>query len=319
MELLLQRGYKNRMRIYAIMVFICCSIRVQAQFEPMFTQYMFNETFINPAYVGSHENPAATLLYRNQWVGINGAPVTQTFTFHAPVADRRLGLGISAMNENIGVTHQLTAKVNAAYRLLFPNSALSFGLQGEFTNQEIKYTELNTITPGDNQFLSDQERHFRPNAGFGMYYYNDKFYAGISVPRVLENILDPSGKEHDSRTNKGFQYWHYYFATGVVLELNEDLKMKPSLMMKAVQNAPVEMDIDANFMIKDFLWLGCGFRTGDALSAMIGFQLTKQMRFGYSYDFTVSKLQRYNSGSHEFTLSYEFRTDKNKVISTRYF
>ena len=208
-----------------------------AQYEPMFTQYMFNETFINPAYAGSHENMATALLYRNQWTGIDGAPKTQTFNIHGAAGDKKkVGLGLSMMNENIGVTHQFAVYADFAYRILMPNSTLSFGLQGGFVNNEEKYTDVHTITPGDNQFLADVKKYFLPNFGFGMYYYKERFYAGLSIPRLLENKIDPSKPDEVARNFGNLQRWHYYLATGYVLDLNESLKFKPSVMIKAVQN-----------------------------------------------------------------------------------
>ena len=290
-----------------------------AQVEPMFTQYMFNETFINPAYVGSHENLAAALLYRNQWVGIDGSPKTQTFSIHGPVHKNKIGLGLSVMNESIGVTHQLAVYADFAYRIVMPTSTLAFGVQGGFVNDEEKFTDVKTITQGDNQFSSDEKEYFLPNAGFGIYYYKERFYAGFSIPRLLENKIDPSDPSGVARNFGSLQRWHYYLASGYVFDLNEGLKFKPSIMIKAVQNAPLELDGNVNFLIHDFLWLGAAYRTGDAVAGLIGLQVTKQLRFGYSYDYTLTNLQKFNSGSHEFTLSYDFASVKNKIISIRYF
>lgn len=295
------------------------SMHAKAQYEPMFTQYMFNESFINPAYVGSHENISATLLYRNQWVGMEGAPKTQTFSIHAPVKQRKLGVGLSVINENIGVTHQLAVYGNFAYRILMPNSTLAFGLQGGFVNDEEKFTDVRTIATGDNQFANDAKKYFLPNAGFGIYYYTDKYYAGFSIPRMLENKIDPSQPNTTASNFATMQQWHYYLSTGYVFDVKEGLKIKPSIMLKAVQNAPLELDANINFLFREFLWLGAAYRTGDAASFMAGFQVTKQLRLGYSYDYTVTDLQKFNSGSHEITISYDFSFDKNQVISPRYF
>ncbi len=319
MKHILRLLMKKRIQLL-IVIAVCTSCRVQAQYEPMFTQYMFNETFINPAYAGSHENIAAGLLYRNQWVGIKGAPITQTFSIHAPACRRQLGIGFSVMNESIGVTHQLAVYGDFAYRMLFNQSVLSFGLQAGFVNDEEKFSQVFTIQQGDNQFASDVRKLFLPNAGFGVYYYyKEKFYAGLSIPRLFENRIDPAPSDVVVKNVGNLKFWHYYFATGYVFDLNEAVKFKPSIMVKAVQNAPVELDANANFLINKFLWLGGSYRTGDAVSALLGFQITKQLRVGYSYDYTLTKLQKFNSGSHEITINYDFSFDRNKIISTRYF
>jgi type IX secretion system PorP/SprF family membrane protein len=281
---------------------------------------MFNETFINPAYAGSHEGIASSLLYRNQWMGLNGAPKTQTLSIHTPVCKRELGVGLSVMNESIGITHQLSVYGNFAYRMLFPHSVLSFGLQAGFVNDEEKFSSVYTITQGDNQFATDVRKLFLPNAGFGVYYYyKDKFYAGLSIPRLFENKINPTESDIVVKNVGNVTYWHYYFATGYVMDVNDELKFKPSIMVKAVQHAPVEMDMDANFLFHNFLWIGGSYRTGDAVAALVGFQISKQLRLGYSYDYTLTNLQKFNSGSHEITISYDFSLDKNRIISTRYF
>jgi type IX secretion system PorP/SprF family membrane protein len=311
---------KKRLYLVVTMVSVFASFSAHAQYESMFTQYMFNEMYINPAYVGSHECIAANLLYRNQWVGIEGAPKTQTFSIHGPVSNGKLGMGLSVINDNIGVSHQLAVNANVAYRIRFSqNSVLAFGMQGGFVNDEEKYTSIHTITQGDNQFAADARAFFLPNAGVGIYYSEQRFYAGLSIPRLFENKIVPTQNDFSVTNKSNIKYWHYFLTTGYVFDLNDQLKFKPSCMIRAVQNAPVELDMDANFLLNNFLWIGGSYRTGDAISAMVGFQLTKQLRCGYSYDYTFTPLQKFNSGSHEITLGYNFSFDRNKIISTRYF
>ncbi len=311
----------KRIRLFLpALILVLVSLSASAQHEPMFTQYMFNETFINPAYAGSHEGPAITGLYRDQWVGIPGSPKTQTVSFHSPVMKKKLGLGLSMMNESIGVSDQFMLNVDFAYRILMPNSVLSFGAKGGFVNDQENLTKVETTVGGDNQFSADIKKYFMPNAGFGIYYYyKKKFYAGFSIPRLLENKIDPS-QSHSVDVNVGNpQIWHYYFATGYVCQMAQNVKFKPSIMVKAVANAPVEIDGNVNFLFNEFLWLGAAYRTGDAVAAMIGFQISKQLRVSYSYDYSISNLQRYNSGSHEISFGYDFNSLKHRVVSPRYF
>jgi type IX secretion system PorP/SprF family membrane protein len=295
------------------------SFAVKAQIEPVFTQYMYNETFINPAYVGSHDDISATLLYRKQWVGIDGAPETQTFSIHAPIDDRRLGVGFSVINETIGVSHEQGFYGSFAYRILYPHSALAFGVTGGFVNDEELYTQLQIITQGDHQFTNDVTKMFMPNAGFGMYYYSDRFYAGLSIPRLLENNIVPSEVGYVVTNMGDLKIWHYYLTSGYVLDLNDELKLEPTIMAQVVENAPVQLDVDANLLFSEFLWVGAGYRTGDAVSALIGLQLSKQLRIGFSYDYTLTDLQKYNTGTYEFTLRYDVNYHKNSINSTRYF
>ena len=309
---------KNSLALLVVF-FVFTSTEVKAQTDPLFTQYMFNETFINPAYVGSHESISATLLYRNQWVGIDGAPKTQTFSLHAPVERRKVGLGLSVMNEEIGVSHQFSAYGQFSFRILYPHSALSFGIAGGFLNDQEKFTEVRTINQGDPQFAVDVVKKFLPNASFGIYYYSSKFYVGLSIPRLIENKILISSANSLVKNTVNYSSWHYYLASGYVFDINDELKFKPSFLLKIVQNAPIELDLNANIIMHDFLWFGLGYRTGDAVNAFIGFQFSKQLLFGYSYDYSLSELQKYNSGSHEFTLRYKFNNNKKLVISTRYF
>lgn len=319
MDCKVRTGQKAFVWFVSFVVSVFLSISGKAQIEPQFTQYMFNETFINPSYVGSHESISATLLYRNQWVGIEGAPITQTFSIHAPLKNRHVGVGVSVMNEEIGISHQLSFYGYFAYRILYPNAALSFGLGGGFSNQEERYSEVTTIVQGDQQFMSDVNKKFLPNSSFGIYYYNKKFYAGLSIPRLMENKIIISSVNSIVENKVNYKLWHYNLASGYVFDINEDLKFKPSVLIKVVQNAPVEFDLNTNFIIHDFLWLGAGYRTGDAVAALFGMQITKQLLLGYSYDYTLSALKKYNSGTHELSLRYNFRNNKKLVISTRYF
>jgi type IX secretion system PorP/SprF family membrane protein len=317
---------KNSSRTYRLLlalpaiVLLFATFNSFAQHEPMFTQYMFNETFINPAYSGSHEGPAIGGLYRNQWVGIEGSPKTETFTFHSPLRKRRIGLGLSIMNESIGVSNQFLVSRSFAYRILMPRAVLAFGLQGGFVNDVENLTKVETTTGGDNQFAADIHKYFMPNAGFGIYYYyQKKFYAGFSIPRLLENKVDPMHPGGLSSNIGNPQLWHYYFMTGYVCQMADNIKFKPSLMVKAVTNSPVEIDVNANWLFNEFLWLGVGYRTNDAVAGMLGFQISKQLRVSYSYDYSVSDLQQYNAGSHEISVGYDFASLRHRVVSPRYF
>lgn len=308
-----------RFCLFGIVLIFSVPNLAKAQIDPQFTQYMFNETFINPAYVGSRESISATLLYRNQWVGIDGAPKTQTFSIHAPLQNRHIGLGVSVMNEEIGISHQLSISAYFAYRILYPHSALSFGLGGGFSNHEERFSDVRTIVPGDQQFMTDVNKSFLPNSSFGVYYYNKKFYAGLSIPRLMENKIIISSVNSVVENKVNYKLWHYNLATGYVFDVNEDVKFKPSLLIKMVQNAPVEIDVNVNFIFYDFLWLGAAYRSGDAVAALLGLQLSRQLMLGYSYDYTLTPLEKYNSGTHEITLRYSFGYNKKLVISSRYF
>lgn len=294
------------------------SVRLQAQIEPQFTQYMFNEMFINPAYAGSREAMSATLLYRNQWVGLDGAPETQTFSIHGPFAKYKIGVGISLINESIGVTKQFGAFANYAYRITTKKGTFAMGLQAGILRHQHDFLDINTVTPGDEQFIANSDKVIAPNAGIGFYYNTNRFYAGLSIPRFLENRIDVSnGTDVKSKFNSA--YWHYFISSGYVMSLKGDIKFKPTIMIKAANAAPVEFDINANFLFNDVFWVGAGYRTGDAVSLTSSVQLTKQLRVGYSFDYTTSDLNDFSNGTHEITLGYDFVFEKSKVVTPRYF
>lgn len=292
------------------------SHNAKAQFEPQFTQYMFNEMFINPAYAGSREHIALTALYRNQWVGIDGAPVTQTFSGHTPLRNNRIGVGLTVMNEDIGVTHDLSVFGNYAYRIPIGTGTFSMGLQAGLINHQEQLLEVKTQDLNDNSFLGTPKITV-PNAGFGTYYSTKTFYVGLSVPRLLQNKVDAvSGK---SVNNVEFGYWHYYLMGGYVHPITENIKLKPTFMVKAVTGAPVVADLGLHVLFNEAFWIGGSYRTSDSWAAVVQFQITHQLRLGYSYDYTTTELQRFNSGTHEITLGYDFSFNKNKVVTPRYF
>ncbi len=305
---------------FALVLSIGLSKRSIAQFDPMFTQYMFNEVFINPAFSGSHEALSLNALHRQQWVGIAGRPVTTTFTAHAPIVGNKMGLGVGLLNERIGVSNRTNVLLNYAYRLkLGSGSNLAFGLQGGAVQLNENLTNLVLNNTSDANFLTNTKSRLLPNFGFGAFYNTDKFYVGLSIPRMLENKVQVGSGGNKFTNSFNFKTFHYYLTGGYVFDLNSDVKLKPTVMLKFVEGAPVEFDVTANVLLREILWLGVAYRSGDAISGLIGYQFTPELRVGYSYDFTLTELQRYNSGSHEVNVSYIFRNKAKKVISPRLF
>lgn len=311
---------KNIIKSFALLsslVFFCQ--HAQAQFEPQFTQYMFNEMFINPAYAGSRDQISSTLVYRNQWVGLQGSPKTQTASIHGPLMNKKLGLGLTIINESIGVTKQFAMYGNYAYRIqVGSEGAFAMGIQGGFINHQENLSEVITNEENDNEFLFNTPRVFLPNAGFGMYYHTPKFYAGLAIPRMLKNRVAGDGSSEVTNSME-FSYWHYYFSTGYVFPVSESVKLKPTLMVKAVSGAPLIADVTLHMLLKDVFWLGVSFRTEDSFAGLATFQITPQLRIGYSYDYTTTELNNYNNGTHEINMGYDFSFNKKKIVTPRYF
>ncbi len=291
---------------------IAFTYQSSAQQQVMFTQYMFNGLAINPAYAGSHESASLTLLARKQWVGLDGAPNTQTFSAHAPLNNTNAALGVMFLRDEIGVTKQHGGFISYAYRIPMGNGKLSMGIQGGFNRYSANYSGLNLNDPtfdgGD-----IVESHF--NTGVGLYYYTDRFYAGVSIPQILNTEFDADNPDSEAKLIR-----HYFATIGYVFDLSPMLKLKPNLLVKNVPGAPTEFDINANLLINERIWLGLSYRSFDSFDAIFSMQITDKIQFGYSYDFaTTSQLKSVNSGSHEFMLNYRFSLVKEKIITPRYF
>ncbi|HET8830256.1 MAG TPA: type IX secretion system membrane protein PorP/SprF [Pelobium sp.] len=284
-----------------------------AQQEPMYTQYMFNALALNPAYAGSRNVISATALYRNQWTGIKGAPETTTFTIDAPINDKKIGLGLQVFNDKLGITNTTGIVASGAYRIRMSKGTLSFGLQGSLSNFRANYQNVELDQTGSNTDVAFQDNVNNTlfNIGTGVYYNSDKFYVGLSAPQLVPNQL--------ASTQLSKQEIHLFLTAGIVFPLNEDFKLKPSILVKQVKGAPIEGDLNAMFWIKDVVGLGAQYRTNADISGLFEIQVTPQIRIGYAYDHSVTTIQSFNSGSHEIMLRYEFGYEKNKFISPRFF
>lgn len=299
-----------------VLVLLFCSAVSFAQQDAQFTQYMHNTININPAYAGSRGAMSVFGLYRTQWVGLDGAPETSALSLHTPVNNSNVGLGFSLINDKIGPTTENNFSVDFSYSI--PTSAaakLSFGIKG---SANIFNLDPNKLTPehqGDPQF-SDFKNKFSPNVGAGIYYHSDKGYVGLSVPNFIQ-----TNRYDDNETAIFKEQINYYLIAGYVFNLDryEMIKFKPAVLAKMVEGSPLQLDASANFMFNDKFVLGVSYRWSAALSAMAGFQVTKSMYVGYAYDRETTKLNNYNSGSHEIFLRFEFLNNYSRITSPRFF
>jgi type IX secretion system PorP/SprF family membrane protein len=308
--------------IAAILLLMAISKTGKAQYDAMFTQYMFNEMFINPAYAGSKDAMSATLLHRQQWVNFPGRPITTSFSLHGPLMGNKMGLGLSVLNESIGSLNSNLIYASYAYRIkTSENGRLAFGLMGGIENQANKFSSLKVNDNGvtDPQFAQNSSI-IAPNFGTGIYYNTKTFYAGVSIPRLVNNqVKFSTGGADLTKTSIDVSKFTYYITAGNIFKLNDDLKLKAMGMLKLVQNAPMQMDIGANLLIKDLIWAGLSYRTGSSASVILGIQATKQFLISYSYDYGLNQIQTYSQGSHEIVLNYLFSFKSKKVITPRYF
>ena len=305
-------------RIIGILSLVLSSFSVLGQQDAMYSQYMFNTLAINPAYAGSRDILSATALLRSQWVGMEGAPETQTISFDTPLRNKRLGLGVQVFNDHMGITNLRGGFASLAYRIFMERSTLAFGLQGGASNMKADFNSVDLGNPGiDQAFLQNLDEGL-VNFGTGVYFNTDKFYIGVSVPHLLNNTLN-TNSDVVSNGVVPRQFLHLFVASGYVFNLGEDFKLKPSFLFKGIQGAPVQVDLNTNLWIKETFSVGVQYRTKSAVAAMMEVQISPQIRMGYSYDRSVTKLANFTSGSHEVMLRYEFSFQKDKVLSPRYF
>ncbi len=291
--------------------------QAKAQQEPLYTQYMFNTVSVNPAYAGTRNAMNIIALSRIQWAGLEGAPRTHNITMHTPLNNYKMGLGFSIVSDNIGPVNNFYFNVNYAYRVnITEKMVLSMGVKGGIYNYKVGLNELN-VGDTDAAFTGNLEQKFQPNAGAGLYLYSDKWYAGMSIPKLVQTDLTG---ERTTASNLASLKRHYFLMAGYVFDINTNFKFKPSMINKVVEGAPPSTDVTAQVLYLDKYWLGATYRWGDAVAFLANIQINKQLMVGYSYDFTTSNLNSYNRGSHEILLSYDLDGFLNKkVISPRFF
>ncbi|MDX1902944.1 MAG: type IX secretion system membrane protein PorP/SprF [Thermonemataceae bacterium] len=291
----------------------------KAQQDAMFSQYMFNPIAVNPAYVGSNEVLTFTGLFRKQWVGIEGAPTTGTFSVDAPLRQNTMGLGLNIVADKVGISNTIGVFASYAYRIkLSEKSRLAMGLQAGFSQYVADFASVQTNDP-DQAFLSAGTLSLlQPNVGVGLWYNDEKLFIGASAPHLINNELDDEYKFLND-TDGARQYRHYFVTAGYVFDLNEDWALKPSLLFKAVQGAPLQMDINATFWYLDRFGAGLSWRSMSSANVLLGYKINDQLSAGYAYDFSTTDLRKYNSGSHELMLRYHLKSNKTRIITPRFF
>ncbi|MGL2993679.1 PorP/SprF family type IX secretion system membrane protein [Flavobacterium sp. TSSA_36] len=284
------------------------------QQDAQFTQYMYNTININPAYAGSRGAMSIFALHRTQWVGLDGAPTTNTASINTPINNSNLGLGVTFINDKIGPTNENTISADLSYTIpTSENFKLSFGMKATANLFNLNVDKLNPESQGDPQF-QNLNNVFTPNIGAGIYYHSDKAYLGLSVPNFIQ-----TNRYDDNEVAVFKDKINYYLIGGYVFDLSSDIKFKPAFLTKLVEGAPLQVDVSANFMFKEKVVVGLAYRWSAAMSAMVGFQVTDGMYIGYGYDLETTNLENYNSGSHEIFLRYEIFKNNNKITTPRFF
>jgi type IX secretion system PorP/SprF family membrane protein len=285
-----------------------------AQQLPQFTQYMYNTIAINPAYAGSRETLSVVGLHRSQWVGLEGGPQTQTLSVHAPLRNERVGLGLSFINDELGFQNFSYLYADFSYTIpTGKTSKLAFGVKAGFTSFSLD-SDFQQSQSNDPAIFGFEDR-WKPNIGTGVYWHSQKWYLGLSAPRLL-NTNYTGDAEFQS-----LERISYYFTGGYVFDISKNTKFKPAALLKATNGAPLSFDLTANFLFYEKFWAGASYRINEqaaALGAIADFQVSKQLRIGYAYEYPLSDLRPYTSGTHEVLLMFEIFKSK-RIKSPRYF
>lgn len=289
-------------------IFFC--VRVEAQQESQYTQYIYNTMSINPAYTGGRGRLSTMALYRSQWVGLDGAPQTLNISGHSPLpSEPRVGLGLEFTHDKIGPATTSLAAANFSYVFPISNEVqLAFGMKAGLSNLNLDLNKLN-IYDQNNLDLTINDR-MMPIFGFGTYIYGKNWYLGLSSPNFLE-----TKHYEDVKVSTAKEKMHLYLIAGYLIEIQDEFALKPSVLVKAVQGSPLALDLSLNAIFYDRFSIGAAYRTSAAISAMAGFQINDFIMIGYAYDYSTSSLSRYNSGSHEIFLRFELAELRDAVFS----
>lgn len=284
-----------------------------AQQNMGYTQFAWDPLVVNPAYAGSKESLSSRLFYRNQWAGFEGAPKTQSLSVHSPLHYGDFGAGLTVMHDELGVTDQISAAASFAYHMKMSEGKLAFGLNAEYRSFNVKWSALNPQEELDEFLPVSDIMSAAPNFGFGMYYYTSRFYGGLSIPWLLEPSIDMGQDVAGLDISR-----HVYLMSGYVFDISPQVKLKPAAMIRVVQNAPIQADVNLSALFNETIWAGASYRFGDSGDLMLQYHINKQFTVGYAYDFTFSKIQNH-SGSHEIFLGFDLQKKSDGYNHPRFF
>jgi len=287
-----------------------------SQQDPVYTQYMNNLLTIQPAYAGISGDLNVTGISRAQWIGFPGAPNTNTLIISSPISKYNIGLGLSIVNDKWGPIKQNGIYVDYAFRVrLRQDQYLSFGLKGGFNIYQAYFTDLALIYQNDMIFAYDINIKFLPNLGVGILWHSDRFFLGVSTPKIVKNRLQ---NENDNSIYREVR--HFYGMGGYVFFLSDWVKFKPTVLYRWTEQLPSCVDFSGSFLLYDQLWIGATYRLKNSTGLIFQYNVNPQLKFGYSYDLTTFHPTQVNSGTHEFLISYDFVTTKRgRHTSPRYF
>lgn len=284
-----------------------------AQQDPLYNQYLFNQAMVNPAYTGIHGVTQAQVITRAQWLGLDGAPLTNTLNFHTSILDNKIGLGALLINDQLGVNSNTEFHLAYSYNIDLGSGKLSMGLQTGIINYAYDYSKLDLDFLDDPNFIPETENLTEPNFGAGLFYMSERWYMGVSVPRIL-SVEVSDGVATSTRYQR-----HYYVSGGFILDQLFALKFKPSFLLKVVDGAPAALDINGSFLLNETLWLGATLRNLNSVGAHAILELKNAMRIGYSFELPSNQLITSGIGSHEVMVAIDIGLFSTQAVGIRYF
>lgn len=294
----------------------------KAQQDPQYTQYMYNTVAINPAYAGNRGVTSIVGLHRSQWVGLDGAPRTQSLSVHSPVGEGKVGLGLSIVNDALGPAQETYIGADFSYTIETGiEGRLSFGLKAGGHILDVDFTQLNIFDVTDPRFSQNIDNKISPIIGTGIYYHTDNFYFGLSAPNLLQTQHFDESNNSNGASFIAEERINYYGILGYTFDLSDRIKFKPSTLIKVVSGAPVQVDLTANFLLLEKLHLGAAYRWSAALSGLVGFQVSDSVLIGLAYDRESTDLGNtvYNDGSFELFLRFELFNEYDRMLTPRFF
>lgn len=304
------------LRYITILVALASAEGAKAQQDPMYSQYMFNMLTVNPAYAGSADVMTANTLYRHQWVEFDGAPRTQTVTFHTPLRRESISVGGSIVNDSHSIIRTTGLHGDVSYRIFFDRSKLAFGLKAGINLLQANLADLNPVDSNDPVFQANISNRTLPNFGTGVLWYSDKHYIGLSMPRLINNRLTDASLPDfsDMRERR-----HLFFTAGYLFELNNYIQFKPATMVRLVSGAPPSFDLTGNFLFYERFWAGAMYRYQESVGMLFQYVINEKLRIGYAYDFGINDIRTYSSGSHELMLGFDIGRAPGAEVSPRFF
>jgi len=292
-------------KLISLSVLIFLPMMLMGQLTPVTNHYVLNPLRINPSYAGSRGGLSVAAFYRQQWVGLNGAPRTMSLELDAPVLSDKLGLGLFVVNDKIGVTRQTEVMTSYAFRISVGNGTLAMGLGAGLVATNTAWSDLIVLDPGDDYFLIDSKVFVVPDFSFGTYYSGKNYFLSFSIPRLLGYRFDFDKNKYSLKVEPG--NYNYVLNTGYMFPLGAKARVMPSALVSYSPGDRLLYDGSLHFILYDRVWLGATYRSTGSVTALAQFAINNQLKMAYSYDFDFGKLGTYNNGSHEVMLRYEFR------------